>query len=201
MTTFRNLAHSTLDMFRERYHAKIPAAADIEVRKTGQLHPEHFVAAGDYITKWFPMWEWLDLPKIEEKVGGKTEVKYAGKIEGLPADKHILVCRKLPCRRRLGDFVDDATMQEETMVRDGEDFKRDTEGGSPGDDGDGWLRTGNLAASQEARARDVRTVDESGNMADKEPDEADDIPDMEIFEDDPDALIREGNDDTDEENR
>jgi ubiquitin-like-conjugating enzyme ATG3 len=86
------------------------------------------------------------------------------------------------------------------MVRDGEDFKRDVKGGSPGDDGDGWLRTGNLAASQEARAGDVRTVDESGNMADKEPDEPDDIPDMEIFDDDPDALIRDNDNNSDEEN-
>lgn len=201
MATFRNLAHSTLDMLRERYHGTIPAAADIEVRKTGQLHPEHFVAAGDYITKWFPMWEWLDLPKKEEKIGGKTEVKYAGKIDGLPTDRHILVCRKLPCRRRLDDFVDDATTQEETMVRDGEDFKNNNKGESPGHDGEGWLRTGNLAASQEARARDVRTVDESGNMADKEPEEPDDIPDMEIFDDDPDALIRDDDNDSDEENK
>ncbi|KFY67744.1 hypothetical protein V496_01418 [Pseudogymnoascus sp. VKM F-4515 (FW-2607)] len=192
MTTFRNLAHSTLDMLRERYHAQIPAAEDIKVRRTGQLHPEHFVAAGDYITKWFPMWSWLDLPKVDEKI--------AGKIDGLPPDRHALVCRKLPCKRRLGDFADDATMQEETMVRDGEDFKMNAKGDSHGDDEDGWLRTGNLAASQEARARDVRTVDESGNMADKEPDEADDIPDMEIFEDDPDALIREDDNDSDEEN-
>ena len=201
MTTFRNLAHSTLDMLRERYHGAIPAAADIDVRKTGQLHPEHFVAAGDYITKWFPMWGWLDLPKIEEKTAGKTEVKFAGKIDGLPPGRHILVCRRLPCRSRLGDFADDATMQEETMVRDGEDFKSDTKGGSPGHDGEGWLRTGNLAASQEARAKDVRTVDENGNMADKEPDDPDDIPDMEIFDDDPDALIRDHDDDSDEENR
>ena len=35
-----------------------------------------------------------------------------------------------------------------------------------------------MAASQEARARDVRTVDESGNMGEREDDE-DEIPDME----------------------
>ncbi|KFY13106.1 hypothetical protein V492_03483 [Pseudogymnoascus sp. VKM F-4246] len=200
MTSIRNFAHSTLDKFRERYHKAIPAAADIDVRKTGQLHPDHFVAAGDYLTKWFPVWTWSDLPTVEEKVGDKTVVKFTGKIDGLPTNKHILVCRKIPCRRRLEDFAGDAMMQEETMVRDGEDFSENTGGGSAGHDEEGWLRTGNLAASQEARARDVRTVDESGNMADKEPDEPDDIPDMEIFEDDPDALIRDNNSESGEEN-
>ncbi|KFY80660.1 hypothetical protein V499_00488 [Pseudogymnoascus sp. VKM F-103] len=208
-STFGGFAHSTLDMLRERYPGRIPDAVDVEVRKTGQLHPEHFVAAGDYITKWFPVWQWKDLPKVEKEIGGKTDVEFeektegefVGKITGLPTDRHILVCRKIPCRRRLGEFADDATMQEETMVRDGEDFTRDVKSGSPGDDGGGWLRTGSLAASQEARAGDVRTVDESGNMADKEPDEPDDIPDMEIFDDDPDALIRDYGGDSDEEKK
>jgi len=47
-----------------------------------------------------------------------------------------------------------------------------------------------LAASQEARARDVRTVDESGNMGEREEDE-DEIPDMEDEEDDEQAIIRD----------
>lgn len=72
---------------------------------------------------------------------------------------------------------------------DGEDFKR-AGGHSPGDDEDGWLRTGGLAASQEARARDVRTVDESGNMGEREEDD-DEIPDMEDEEDDEEAIIRD----------
>lgn len=95
----------------------------------------------------------------------------------------------MPCHRRLDDnFAGDAG-HDETMVGDGEDFK--TAGGAhlPGDDEDGWLRTGGLAASQEARARDVRTVDESGNMGEREDDE-DDIPDMED-EDDGEAIIPE----------
>lgn len=76
---------------------------------------------------------------------------------------------------------------------DGEDFKS-ADGHFPGDDEDGWLRTGGLAASQEARARDVRTVDESGNMGEREDDE-DDIPDMEDEEDDEEAIIRDSKDD------
>jgi len=99
------------------------------------------------------------------------------------------VTRGVPCHRRLDDnFAGDAG-HDETMVGDGEDFKR-AGGHSPGDDEDGWLRTGGLAASQEARARDVRTVDESGNMGEREEDD-DEIPDMEDEEDDEEAIIRD----------
>jgi ubiquitin-like-conjugating enzyme ATG3 len=76
------------------------------------------------------------------------------------------------------------------VVGDGEGFKRGAGVGAPGDDEDGWLRTGGLAASQEAKVRDVRTVDESGNMGPQEDDE-DDIPDMEDDEDDQEAIIRD----------
>lgn len=72
------------------------------------------------------------------------------------------------------------------MVGDGEGFR-----GAAGDDEDGWLRTGGLAASQVARGRDVRTVDESGNMGEREEDEEDEIPDMEDEEDDEEAIIRD----------
>lgn len=62
-------------------------------------------------------------------------------------------------------------------------------GGEAGGDDDGWLRTGGLAASQEARMRDVRTVDESGEVGERE--EEEEIPDMEDDEDDEEAIIRD----------
>ena len=62
-------------------------------------------------------------------------------------------------------------------------------GGEPGDDDDGWLRTGGLATSQEAKVRDVRTVDESGKLGELEED--DEIPDMEDEDDDEEAIIRD----------
>ena len=77
---------------------------------------------------------------------------------------------------------------------DGEDFKKGSGGArSPGDDEDGWLRTGGLAESQRMRLRDVRTVDESGEVGEREEieDEEDDIPDMEDEEDDEEAIIRD----------
>ena len=66
-------------------------------------------------------------------------------------------------------------------------------GGGAGDDEDGWLRTGgggNAAEKQADRMRDVRTMDESGNMGEQD-EEEEEIPDMEDDDDDEEAIIRE----------
>lgn len=103
----------------------------------------------------------------------------------LPAGKQYLVTRNVPCHRRLNDdFAGDAG-HEEAIVNDGDDFK----GAGGAADDDGWLRTGGLASSQPLKARDVRAVDDAGNLADTT-DLDDDIPDMED-EDDDDAIIRD----------
>ena len=94
----------------------------------------------------------------------------------------------MPCHRRLDEnFAGDAG-QDEAMVQDGFAAGGEGGGGAGGED-DGWLRTGGLAASQEARMRDVRTVDESGNVGDRE--EEEEIPDMEDEDDDEEAIIRD----------
>lgn len=170
-----NFLHGTWSRVRDQY---APASTSSTFRSTGQITHEEFVAAGDYLVYKFPTWSWADASPTS-----KRDAR-------LPDGKQFLVTRGVPCHRRLDDnFAGDAG-QDETMVGDGEDFKSDGRSGSPGDDEDGWLRTGGLAASQEARARDVRTVDESGNMGEREDDE-DEIPDMEDEDDDEEAIIRE----------
>jgi ubiquitin-like-conjugating enzyme ATG3 len=165
-----NFLHSTLDKVREW----APVSHTSTFRQNGQITPEEFVAAGDYLVYKFPTWSWADANPTSKRANY------------VPAGKQFLVTRGVPCHRRLDDnFAGDAG-QDETVVGDGEDFKAD--GHSAGDDEDGWLRTGGLAASQEARARDVRTVDESGEMGEREEDD-DDIPDME--DDDDEAIIRD----------
>lgn len=171
-----NFLHGTLSRIRDQY---APAASTSTFRNTGQLTHEEFVAAGDYLVYKFPTWSWADASPIS-----KRDAR-------LPEGKQFLVTRGVPCHRRLDDnFAGDAG-QDETMVGDGEDFKSEGRSGSPGDDEDGWLRTGGLGASQALRAKDVRTVDESGNMGEREADDEDDIPDMEDEDDDEEAIIRE----------
>lgn len=167
-----NIIHSTLDRVRDTW---APIKHTSTFRNTGQITPEEFVLAGDYLVYKFPTWSWADAEPASKRVSY------------LPPGKQFLVTRGVPCHRRLDEnFAGDAG-HEEAVVGDGEDFKGTS--GAPGDDEDGWLRTGGLAASQEARLRDVRTVDESGNMGEREEDD-DDIPDMED-EDDEDAIIRD----------
>lgn len=170
-----NILHSTLSRVRDQW---APITHTSTFRTTGQITPEEFIEAGDYLVYKFPTWSWADASPESKRVSY------------LPAGKQFLVTRGVPCHRRLDEnFAGDAG-QDEAIVGDGEDFKASVTGGTPGDDEDGWLRTGGLGASQEARARDVRTVDESGNMGEREDDE-DEIPDMEDEDDDEEAIIRD----------
>lgn len=162
-----NFVRSYIDTFRERTAAISHTST---FRSTGQITPEEFVLAGDFLVFKFPSWEWADASSPAKRV------------PYLPEGKQFLVTRGVPCHRRLDDnFAGDAG-QDETLVRDG------FAAGEGEADDDGWLRTGGMAASQEAKVRDVRTVDESGNLGAAE--EEEDIPDMEDDDDD-EAIIRE----------
>ncbi len=164
-----NLLYSTVNTLRDRY---TPVTHKSTFRQSGQITPEEFVAAGDYLVYKFPTWSWGDADDASRRVSY------------LPDGKQYLVTRNVPCHRRLNDdFAGDAG-HEEAVVE-----------GKPGggDDDEGWLRTGGLASSQPLKAQDVRTVDDAGNMGERENLEEDDIPDMED-EDDDEAIIRDTDD-------
>ncbi len=161
--------YSTLMSWGDKF---APISHTSTFRNTGQITPEEFVAAGDYIVYKFPTWSWADASPTSKRVAH------------LPPGKQFLVTRGVPCHRRLDEnFAGDAG-QDEAMVQDG------FAAGEGGEGDDGWLRTGGLAASQEAKLRDVRTVDESGNVGDRVEDD-DEIPDMEDEDDDEEAIIRD----------
>lgn len=167
-----NYIYSTVNTLRDRY---TPVTHTSTFRQTGQITPEEFVAAGDYLVYKFPTWSWGDADSDSRRVSY------------LPPGKQYLVTRNVPCERRLNDdFAGDAG-HEVSLVNDGEDFKIP---GHKGDDEDGWLRTGGLAGSQALKARDVRTVDDAGNLGETADVDDDEIPDMED-EDDDEAIIRD----------
>ncbi|KAE8423189.1 autophagocytosis associated protein [Aspergillus pseudocaelatus] len=171
-TAAMNILHSTLSTWRDRL---APVSRTSTFRNTGQITPEEFVLAGDYLVYKFPSWSWADASSPAKRVSY------------LPPGKQFLVTRGVPCHRRLNDnFAGDAGHDDE-LVRDM------LSGGISGNDDDGWLRTGggqDSADRQENRIKDVRTVDESGNMGERE-EEEDEIPDMEDEDDDEEAIIRE----------
>ncbi|KAK4133415.1 hypothetical protein BT67DRAFT_462948 [Trichocladium antarcticum] len=159
-----NIIYSTVNSLRDRY---TPASHTSTFRKTGEITPEEFVAAGDYLVFKFPSWSWSD---------AETPSK---RISHLPPGKQYLVTRHVPCQRRLNDdFAGDAGHEEAVVER-----------GKNSDD-DGWLRTGGLTSSQPLKVREVRTMDDAGNVGDREVIDDDDIPDMEDEEDD-EAIIRD----------
>ncbi|KAI1749301.1 autophagocytosis associated protein [Xylaria castorea] len=165
-----NYLYSTVNTLRDKY---TPVTHTSTFRKTGQITPEEFLAAGDYLVFKFPTWSWAEADSDTQRV------------DYLPPDKQFLVTRGVPCNRRLDDdFAGDAG-HEEAVVGDGDDFKSKGQA----DDDDGWLRTGGLSSSQPLKARDVRTVDDAGNVGDRLDDE-DEIPDMEDDDDD-EAIIRD----------
>ncbi|KAJ6107905.1 hypothetical protein N7523_009228 [Penicillium sp. IBT 18751x] len=174
-----NILHSTLSTWRDRL---APVSRTSTFRATGQITPEEFVLAGDYLVYKFPTWSWADASSPAKRVSY------------LPAGKQFLVTRGVPCHRRLNDnFAGDAGHEDE-IVRDMLSAEG-AEGAGDAHGDDGWLRTGggrDLVADrdqQEARIRDVRTVDESGNLGEQEEDE--EIPDMEDDDDDEEAIIRD----------
>lgn len=165
-----NFIYSTVNTLRDRY---APVTTTSTFRRTGEITPEEFLEAGDYLVSKFRTWTWADADAPTRRV------------DYLPAGKQYLVTRNVPCHRRLDDdFAGDAG-REQAVVGDGEGFD-----GGGGADEEGWLRTGGLASSQPLKAREIREVDEAGNVGDGAVVEDDEIPDMEDEEDD-DAIIKD----------
>jgi ubiquitin-like-conjugating enzyme ATG3 len=162
-----NILYSTVNTLRDKY---APVTHTSTFRKTGEITPEEFVAAGDYLVFKFPTWSWADAEPSSRRASH------------LPPGKQFLVTRDVPCHRRINDdFAGDAGHEESVVDR------------GVGDDDDGWLRTGGLSSSQGLKAREIRTMDESGNVGERVvgDDDDDDIPDMEDEEDDEEAIIRD----------
>lgn len=73
---------------------------------TGEISPEEFVKAGDYLVFKFPTWQWGSCPAPLRK-------------KHLPADKQFLVTRHVPSYRRVSSYLPEL-MEEEDKDADGE---------------------------------------------------------------------------------
>ncbi|KAF2426582.1 hypothetical protein EJ08DRAFT_663169 [Tothia fuscella] len=164
-----NYLRSTVDSLRDRY---APVSHTSTFRSTGQITPEEFLIAGDFLVYKFPTWSWSDASHPSKRVSY------------LPDNKQFLVTRGVPCHRRLNEHFAGEDVAEDAIIKDGFD------GNHPEDDDDGWLRTGGMGTSQAAKLGEVRTVDESGRLEERE-EEEEEIPDMEDEEDDEEAIIRD----------
>lgn len=177
----QNLIHTFIDPLRDRF---APLNHTSNFRSTGQLTPEEFQAAGDFLVYKFPSWSWADAASPDKRVSY------------FPAGKQYLVTRGVPCKRRVkgGDVAFLGDGEEEQVVRD---MLAGPGDGEPAGEDDGWLKAGGgrggaagMSRSAELRMKDVRTVDEDGKVGEKV-EEEDEIPDMEDEEDDEEAIIRD----------
>lgn len=169
-----NIIRGTIDRLRDTY---APVTHSSTFRATGQITPEEFLQAGDFLVYKFPTWSWSDASDPSKRVAY------------LPAGKQFLVTRGVPCHRRLAQHFADNAGAEDQLIKD----MLGNDEASGADDDDGWLRTGGMASSGTVKAGAVRTLDESGKIGDIEDDE-DEIPDMEDEEDDDEAIIRDKGD-------
>lgn len=173
-----NIIHSALDKLRDTY---APITHTSTFRATGQITPDEFLLAGDYLVYKFPTWSWADASSPAKRVSY------------LPAGKQFLVTRAVPCSRRLDENFAGHGGAADDLVRDG--FLGGPDGEEGAGDDDGWLRTGGSSEKEQEKMRgEVRTMSESGELGGKgvegESDE-DEIPDMEDEDDDKEAIIRE----------
>lgn len=169
-----NYIHSALDTIRDRY---APISHTSTFRSTGQITPDEFVLAGDFLVFKFPSWSWTDASHPSKRAAY------------LPDGKQFLITRGVPCHARLDDnFAGDAGLGG-TVESDG----FDPQAGAADDGDDGWLRTGNtaVAVKPDADPKDVRTLDGSGNLGERADCDDDEIPDMEDDDDDDEAIIRD----------
>ncbi|CUM66082.1 uncharacterized protein PRCAT00003736001 [Priceomyces carsonii] len=77
--------------------------------KTGEISPEEFVKAGDYLVYKFPTWQWSGCPKNLQK-------------SFLPEDKQYLVTKHVPSYQRASNYVGakaDDEEEEEEELEDG----------------------------------------------------------------------------------
>lgn len=85
------MLRSTLSSWREYL---TPISNKSTFLNTGQITPDEFVQAGDYLTHMFPTWSW----------NGSLNEKDISLRDFLPVDKQFLVSRKVPCTIRAQDL-------------------------------------------------------------------------------------------------
>ncbi|SCU78248.1 LANO_0A02520g1_1 [Lachancea nothofagi CBS 11611] len=115
-----------------------PVTHNSTFQSTGQITPEEFVEAGDYLCHMFPTWEWNHQSST---VSGR---------EFLPANRQFLVTRKVPCATRAEQL---------TVVTDDFDQQGDEGAEHKADSSEDWVVEGRVE-SKNAEAVDHADIDD-----------------------------------------
>ncbi|CCC70986.1 hypothetical protein NCAS_0G00990 [Naumovozyma castellii] len=103
------MLRSTISSWREYL---TPISHKSTFLSTGQITPEEFVLAGDYLVHRFPIWKWNE------------SVVDVSVRDFLPAEKQFLVIRKVPCMERAQDMLnveDERGESDNQGLEEGED--------------------------------------------------------------------------------
>ncbi|KAK6456177.1 autophagocytosis associated protein [Scheffersomyces xylosifermentans] len=134
---------------------------------TGEINPEEFVQAGDYLVSKFPTWEWSTCPKDLQK-------------SFLPADKQFLITKHVPSYQRASNYLTGGIVDFDEEDEEYED-----------EEGDGWVKSRKLTTGSttntdteqnEQQVPEINDIDDliDENAEDDDEDADDDFDDLDI---------------------
>lgn len=112
-----------------------PVLKESKFKETGNITPEEFVAAGDFLIEISPSWKWSAGDAAERKIF-------------LPDDKQFLITRRVPCYKRCKEIEYDGS--HESIIRlEGEsqicgadgDHAQNSSSSKSNNDDDAWVDT------------------------------------------------------------
>ncbi|KAI5966654.1 ATG3 [Candida theae] len=135
---------------------------------TGEISPEEFVKAGDYLVYKFPTWQWGTCPKNLQK-------------SFLPADKQVLVTKHVPSHVRASNFEGELEDDDEEVVvstagnEDGEDGPKEV---TEDDEEYGLIKSNKSTGKASGQTQFNNTKEEIGDiddLIDNDAEEADEL--------------------------
>lgn len=100
------MLRNTLSSIRELREYLTPVSHVSNFKTTGEITPEEFVTAGDYLVYKFPTWSWAAAPSSKRR-------------DFLPEDKQYLITKHVPSHVRATAFTDGADAGDEEVDVEG----------------------------------------------------------------------------------
>ncbi|QLL31051.1 hypothetical protein HG536_0A08680 [Torulaspora globosa] len=157
------MIRSTLSSWREYL---TPVSHKSTFLSTGEITPDEFVEAGDYMSNMFPTWSWNEVT---------SDISYR---DFLPRNKQFLMTRKVPSNVRAQQFVNVDETETEVFLGEAGDGNGDEEQ-------EGWIKEGvdsvtKPAGQDEERQGPAETDDIDEMMKDMEIEGIEDIVDLPV---------------------
>ncbi|GMF99269.1 hypothetical protein B5S33_g4739 [[Candida] boidinii] len=131
--------------FRELREYLTPISHVSTFDKSGEITPEEFILAGDYLVYKFPTWSWSSAPENKRK-------------DFLPPDKQFLVTKHVPSYIRASDYEsDDMKINEENETLPSDSKATGGEENKEGEE-EGWS---NLIPTFNKNTKDTTTTNDS----------------------------------------